>query len=208
MAAEQDQTSEEHGEPVIRDKRRIDPETGEPRPVAEPDAEAEEPLTLQDFLDAAGEQAPAEPAADAASADAALAAERLADLQRLSAEYANYRKRVDRERETLREYAVADVLQALLPVADDLDRAEAHGDLGDGPLAVIAQKLRAVLEGYGLSAYGAAGEAFDPQLHEAIAQLPAPDAEPGAIIDVVQRGWRSGDRVLRAAKVAVAAAAE
>lgn len=194
-------------EPVIRDKRKIDPETGEARPASEssPDgADAGDPLTVEDIL-AAGEGA-GEPEGTALSPDAALAAERLEDLQRLSAEYANYRKRTERERELLREALTGDVLASFLPILDDLALAEAHGDLAEGPLAVIFQKFRTLVADRGLEAFGAKGETFDPHLHEAIAQVPVPGTPEGTIIDVVQTGYRIGERVLRAAKVAVAAA--
>src|SRR5690554_5808552 len=119
-----------------------------------------------------------------------LAAERLADLQRLQAEYANYRKRVERERETSRDLAVQDIVVSLLPVLDDLDRAEAHGDLEDGPLVLIAQKLRATLDKTGLERVGVKDEGFDPNLHEAIAQVPSPDVTVMTVLDVHKVGYR------------------
>lgn len=137
-----------------------------------------------------------------------LAEERLEDLLRLQAEYANYRKRVERDRVAVQEHALAETVKAFLPVLDDLDRAEQHGDLGDGPFAVIAHKIRSILEKKGLDKFGEAGEAFDPQLHEAIARLPQPGAESETIADVVEAGYRIGERLLRPAKVAVAVPAE
>lgn len=138
------------------------------------------------------------------SADAKLAEERLHDLLRVQAEYANYRRRTDREREEAKDRTTAEVLATLLPVLDDLDRAEQHGDLGEGtPLAVIAGKLRATLERHGIAPYGEQGEAFDPQRHEAIAQLPNPAVESETVADVVQRGYALGERIVRVAKVAV-----
>ncbi|TQL46730.1 molecular chaperone GrpE [Homoserinimonas aerilata] len=133
-----------------------------------------------------------------------LAAERLADLQRLQAEYANYRKRVDRDRETNRVLAVADVVGSLLPVLDDLDRAEAHGDLSDGAFALIAQKFRATLERTGLTRVGEKGDEFDHNLHEAIAQVPSADVTVMTVLDVHQVGYQLGERLLRPAQVAVA----
>lgn len=133
-----------------------------------------------------------------------LAAERLADLQRLQAEYVNYRKRVERDREANRIQTVADVVASLLPVLDDLDRAEAHGDLEEGsPFALIAQKLRATLERTGLERVGAKDDEFDPNLHEAIAQMPS-DVEVMTVLDVHLVGYRIGEKLVRAAQVAVA----
>jgi molecular chaperone GrpE len=133
-----------------------------------------------------------------------LAAERLADLQRLQAEYANYRKRVERDREANRLLAVQDIVTSLLPVLDDLDRAEKHGDLEEGPLVLIAQKLRATLDRTGLERVGAKDDEFDPNTHEAIAQVPTPDVDVMTVLDVHKVGYRLGQRLLRAAQVAVA----
>ncbi|MBF0672405.1 MAG: nucleotide exchange factor GrpE [Salinibacterium sp.] len=134
-----------------------------------------------------------------------LAAERLADLQRLQAEYANYRKRVDRDREANRLQAAQDLVASLLPVLDDLDLAESHGDLQEGgPFSLIAQKLRATLEKTGLERLGAKDDEFDPNLHEAIAQIPNPEVTVMTVLDVHKVGYRMGDRLLRAAQVAVA----
>jgi len=135
-------------------------------------------------------------------------AELLADLKRVQAEFVNYRKRVDRDRETGRELAIAEVVGSLLPVLDDLDRAEAHGDLEEGPLVVIVQKLRGSLEKYGLSSIGEKGDVFDPNLHEALVQLPTPEVTVNTVADVVTRGYKLGERLLRPAKVAVSVPAE
>jgi len=134
-----------------------------------------------------------------------LAAERLADLQRVTAEYANYRKRTEANREAERERAVADTAKAILPVLDDLDRAEKHGDLeGDSPFATIAAKLRAAAEKLGLVPFGSAGEAFDHNVHEAIFQQPTPGVTEPTVIDVVEVGYTLGSTLVRAAKVVVA----
>lgn len=133
------------------------------------------------------------------SADAALA-ERTADLQRLTAEYANYRRRVDRDRRVAVDAAKAGVVAELLGVLDDLDRARAHDDL-TGPLKSVADKLATALQKQGLEEFGAEGEPFDPTLHEAV-QHDGDGREP--VIGVVMRkGYRFGDRVLRHALVAV-----
>jgi molecular chaperone GrpE len=133
--------------------------------------------------------------------------ERTADLQRVQAEYANYRKRVERDRDAVRQFAVGEALAALLPVLDDIHLARQHGDLESGPFAAIAEKLDFVLERFGLQRYGDAGEAFDPQVHEALMHTEAELAEgttTTTVVQVLQPGYRAGDRVLRAARVAVA----
>lgn len=130
--------------------------------------------------------------------------EHLADLRRVTAEYANYRRRVERERVVERERAVGDAARAILPVLDDLDRAEAHGDLAEGgPLTTIAQKLRAQVGKLGLVPYAERGEAFDPHQHDAIFQRENPEVARPTVSDVVERGYRIGDTVLRVAKVVV-----
>jgi molecular chaperone GrpE len=149
--------------------------------------------------------------ADQLSADLAAARsaaeERLADLQRLQAEYVNYRRRVDRDRDVARDLAVAGVLEALLPVLDDVHLARQHGDLESGPFSAIAEKLEAILARLGLSRYGEPGETFDPTVHEALMHLQAELAEgttEPTVVQVLQPGYRIGERVLRAARVAVA----
>jgi molecular chaperone GrpE len=137
-----------------------------------------------------------------------LAAERLVDLQRLQAEYVNYRKRVERDREANREIVIAEVVKSLLPAIDDLARAEAHGDLAEGPMSLIAQKLRAGLDRFGLTTVGEKGEVFDPHLHEALVQLPSAEVTVNTIADVIEPGYMLGERLLRAAKVAVSVPAE
>ena len=130
--------------------------------------------------------------------------EHLADLRRVTAEYANYRRRVERDRVVERERAVGDAARAILPVLDDLDRAEAHGDLVEGgPLTTIAQKLRAQVGKLGLIAYAERGETFDPHQHDAIFQRENPEVSRPTVSDVVERGYRIGDTVLRVAKVVV-----
>jgi molecular chaperone GrpE len=150
--------------------------------------------------------------ADAAAEDAALAdleSALLNDLKRLQAEYANYRRRTEEQREVEIARAQGAVAKGLLPVLDDLDRAEKHGDLEEGsPFAAIAEKLRSVAERMGISTYGAQGELFDPQQHEAIFQQPTPGATETTILEVVEVGYRLGDVELRPAKVVVAVPAE
>ena len=138
------------------------------------------------------------------SQDSDLAAERLADLQRVTAEYANYRKRTEANREIERERTVGEVVKVLLPVLDDFDRAEKHGDLAEGPFVSIVAKLRAGVERFGLTPFGAAGDMFDPQIHEAIFQQPSADVQIETVADVVETGYYLGSSLLRAAKVVVA----
>jgi molecular chaperone GrpE len=130
--------------------------------------------------------------------------EHLADLKRVTAEYANYRRRTEREREAIKDRATGDAARAILPVLDDLDRAEAHGDLEEGgPLTAIAQKLRGAVTKLGIEPFGEAGELFDPHQHDAIFQRESPDVQKPTVSDVVERGYRIGDAVLRVAKVVV-----
>lgn len=135
-------------------------------------------------------------------------AELLADLQRLQAEFVNYKARVERDRDVARTNAVAEVLRALFPALDDLARAEAHGDLEGSPFAAVANKLRAAGDKFGLKQFGAKGELFNPELHDALVQLPTPGVTEMIIGDVVEPGYQLGDRVIRAAKVAVQIPAE
>ena len=210
---------DENEEPVIRDKRRIDPETGKVRhPEGGSEADASGPDLAHEELVDVGPSDAAEGAADFGSflsdedldllsgqstADQ-LAAERLADLQRVTAEYANYRKRTEANREIERERAVGETVKGLLPVLDDLDRAEKHGDLEEGSaFATIAAKLRTSVERLGLKSFGAAGDPFDPQIHEAIFQQPSPDVETDTVADVVETGYMVGSTLVRVAKVVV-----
>ncbi len=122
---------------------------------------------------------------------------------RAEAELANFRTRVERDRAANREAVIADVIRSLLPAIDDLDRAAAHGDLEGSPLELVAQKLRQAFERYGLKAIGVVGEPFDPAFHEAIVQLPSAEATTQTVADVIEGGYALGDRLVRAAKVAV-----
>jgi molecular chaperone GrpE len=123
----------------------------------------------------------------------------------------NYRRRVERDRDVARDSAVAGVLDALLPVLDDVHLARQHGDLESGPFAAIADKLESVLARFGLSRFGEPGEPFDPTVHEALMHTEAELAEgttETTVVQVLQPGYRqstgSGEKVLRAARVAVA----
>ena len=142
--------------------------------------------------------------------DTLVARERLADLQRLQAEYVNYKRRVDRDRALVQERVIADVLDSLLPVLDDIHAAREHGDLADGPFASIAEKLENSLGKFGLERYGAPGEPFDPVVHEALLHaewdesITPVDASATTIVQVLQPGYRTGQRVIRPARVSVA----
>jgi len=144
----------------------------------------------------------AEEATDTSAIDREL--EIFQDLQRLQADFVNYKARVDRDRGVERQMAVADTVKAFLPALDDLTRAEQHGDLQEGtPMAAIAQKLRSAGEKLGLVAFGEKGEKFDPEQHDALIQTPNPEVSEPTIGDVVEKGYRIGERMLRPAKVAV-----
>ena len=165
---------------------------------------ADDELTVEDILDA--------PQTDEAAVAEAFEDDRdlLLDLKRVQAEYANYRRRTEEQRQVEIDRAKGSVAKGLLPVLDDLDRAEKHGDLAEGsPLLAIAEKLRGVVARLGVERYGEAGEAFDPQQHEAIFHAPNPgDVADGTILDVVEVGYRLGDIELRPAKVVVAGGAD
>lgn len=133
--------------------------------------------------------------------------ERTADLQRITAEYHNYRKRVERDRAVAAEHVTATVISGLLPVLDDIDRAREHGDL-EGPFATVAEQLLTALVKLGLEVFGEKGDPFDPVVHEAVAHMVSPEVTETSCIDVMRRGYRIGDRLLRPAMVAVAEPAE
>lgn len=130
-------------------------------------------------------------------------AELLADLQRLQAEFVNYKARVERDRDVARNNAIAEALRAFLPALDDLYRAELHGDLEGSPFAAVLTKLRNAGEKFGLKQFGEKGEKFEPELHNALVQTPSPDVVENVIADVVEPGYMLGERLLRPAMVAV-----
>ncbi len=128
--------------------------------------------------------------------------ERTGDLQRVSAEYANYRRRVDRDRQAVIMLAKAQVVGELLTVLDDVERAAEHGDLS-GAFKAVADKLVAALSAQGLQPFGAPGDAFDPGVHEAVQHATSPEVAGPTVTLVLRRGYRLGERVLRPAMVAV-----
>lgn len=180
-----DNSRDERDEPVtFTDKRRIDPQTGEVREGASgPASSGPGPG------DAPG------------PADVDKVAELTADLQRVQADFANYRKRALRDQEVVGERAKAVVVSQLLPVLDDLDRARSHGDLDNGPLKSVADKLVATMTGLGVVAFGVAGEEFDPSLHEAVQH--EGDGSNPVIGHVMRQGYKLGEQVLRHALVGV-----
>lgn len=199
-------------EPVIRDHRKVDPVTGEARhpegkkraePAAEAsvDSDGDALAQAEEILNQV--EVPAEESV-AQGTEAAAAAELKNDLLRLQAEYVNYRKRVERDRAVAGEMAVIGVLNSLLPVLDDVDAARQHGDLADGPFAAIAAKLENALKTYGLVRIDETGVEFDPTIHEALIQQPGDDIEVDTVSQVLRSGYKSGERVLRAAQVIVA----
>jgi molecular chaperone GrpE len=177
---------------TVTDKRRIDPETGQVRHVASGAAPSG---AAPDATDTKAEQG-------AATAD--KIAELTADLQRVQADYANYRKRALRDQEATAERAKASVVTQLLGVLDDLDRARSHGDLESGPLKLVADKLLGALTGLGLTAFGAEGDDFDPVLHEAVQhEGDGSEGSKPVIGNVMRHGYKLGDQVLRHALVGV-----
>jgi molecular chaperone GrpE len=196
--------------PVINDRRRLDPETGQVREPQASDpagAEADPAQSLPPAPAEGDEQAGLDGILADLDAAQASAAERLNDLQRLQAEFVNYRRRVDRDRDVARDQAVAGVLEGLLPVLDDIHLARQHGDLEGGPFAAIAEKLETTLARFGLDRYGESGEPFDPSVHEALMHTEADlddSVTTTTVVQVLQPGYRAGERVLRPARVAVA----
>ena len=173
-----------------------DEATPDAESAADADASAdgieEDELTVQDILDAA-EREVAEPTS-----------EHLADLKRVTAEYANYRRRTEANRAIEKERVTGDIVKILIPVLDDIYRAEKHGDLvPDSAFATIAAKLRASVERLGLTSFGTVGDPFDPTMHEAIFQQPSAAVDTETVGDVAETGYYLGSTLLRAAKVVV-----
>jgi molecular chaperone GrpE len=197
---------------VVRDRRRIDPLTGEVRipPGAAAPGGAGPPGRRSDDRSATdetevvvdAEQVVSDPAEQKMVELSAQLDERTADLQRVSAEYANYRRRVDRDREAVSVNARAQVAGQLLIVLDDIDRAAAHGDL-TGAFKAVADKLVNVATGVGLESFGVVGDPFDPAVHEAVQHDTSAEVNGPTVTLVMRQGYRIGDRVLRPAMVAV-----
>ena len=180
--------NEDHGVRVT-DKRRIDPDTYILRDI---DAQPESGEVRQ----------PDEAGAPATEEEDKLA-ELTNDLQRVQAEYTNYRRRVDRDRELVKENAIGSVIAALLPVIDDIDRAREHGEL-EGAFRSVGEALEGALAKLGLEKFGVANEPFDPNLHEALSTESREDVTEPTVTALYQPGYRFAGRVLRPARVAVA----
>lgn len=204
---------------VVRDRRRIDPKTGRRRVPAPDQQEVTE--SMSGTLDDEVAEAAVEPDATEATTqesgvvepESVEAAEQpsdlqprvdelTADLQRVTAEYANYRKRVERDREAVVAAAKASVVTDLLTVLDDVERAETHGDL-TGAFKAVADKLLGSLTAAGLEPFGAEGDDFDPSVHEAVQHDTSPEVTGPTVTTVLRRGYRFGERVLRPAMVGV-----
>jgi molecular chaperone GrpE len=174
---------------------------------SEPGGEDEFDHTATDSGETGGDGKPSESEGSALAEEDTMAATLLADLQRLQAEYVNYKKRVDRDREVIRHTAVGSVVESLLPVLDDIHMARQAGDLAGGPFAAIADKLEATLGRFGVERLGEVGQEFDPNVHEALMHVEAelPEGATGTtVVQVLQPGYRIGDRMVRAARVSVA----
>lgn len=201
--------------PTIRDRRRIDPETGGVRdqeetpgpagPGGRPSPDAAE--WSADGAPNGGTEASTDGSTEQVAGEVmearAEAAERLDDLRRLQAEYVNYRRRVERDRELVRDNARIDVLKEFLPVLDDIGRARDHGDL-NGAFKVVAEAVEAITTKAGLERYGEPGDEFDPSIHDALMHTYSDEVDRLTATQVLQPGYRIGERILRPARVAVA----
>ncbi len=187
-----------HDEPVIRDKRRVhfDPATGATSEPASAGRGGAAATSADDF--GGGAVGSVE-----LSQLRTELAERTADLQRLQAEYSNYRKRVERDREAVRDFAVSEALSALLPVLDDIGRAREHGEL-EGGFKQVAEALESTVTKLGLTAFGEVGEPFDPTLHDALMHAYSDDVTEPTAVQILQPGYTYAGRVVRPARVAVA----
>ena len=155
-------------------------------PAAEGHPEAESVESPEEAAEAV--EAELQDAVEAESADAALAAERLDSLLRLQAEFTNFKNRTAREKEQLRNFVIGDLVGALLPVLDDIDAARKHGDLQEGPFASIATKLEELLGKQGVERFGEVGDAFDPNIHEAVLQQPTDEVAEDSVSMVLCYG--------------------
>lgn len=211
-----EQMPDNPGAPEATDEQFVSPDQAETLADEAAESEAlaadEDPLLAADAeLEDAAAVADAEVNPDA-DGDGAVSdielqlAERTESLQRVSAEYANYRRRTERERSQAGDNAKAKFATQLLPLMDDLDLAEQHGDLAEGPLKAFADKFRAVVAGQGIKEFGAEGDEFNPEIHEAVQDLSQGDAK--AVGTVLRKGYMIGDRLVRNAMVIIADPAE
>ena len=195
-----EQEFEEHRVRVT-DKRRVDPETNEVRQPLNPAGAPDRGQGLADAL--LVEEVEAEFVEGEVGEVELKLAELTSDLQRVHAEYANYRKRVERDRELIRQNAVGGVLGELLSILDDIERARQHGEL-EGAFKSVGEALEAAMSRLGLESFGAAGVGFDPNVHEALTSESSDEVAEPTVVAVYQPGYRYADRVLRPARVAVA----
>jgi molecular chaperone GrpE len=190
--------------PIVRDKRRVhfDPTSGA---VSHDPREGQQSQSAEGPASAGSSGPGSHGGVDSIELSQLRteAAERTADLQRLQAEYANYRKRVERDRVAVREQALASVLSTLLPVLDDIGRAREHGELAGG-FKSVADSLESGAAKLGLTAYGEAGDPFDPTLHEALMHSYSADVTEPTAVQILQPGYKVGDRIIRPARVSVA----
>jgi len=181
---------------VIRDKRRIDPTSGAVRvpeqgeQMSEQFSETPVEVTTDQLVDGETDDATRQ------------LAERTEDLQRVTAEYANYRRRVERDRVLVADQASERFAGQLFPIVDDIERARDHGDL-TGAFKVVADRVLGLLDGLGVEAFGKPGDPFDPSLHEAVLHDTSPEVTEPTATTVLRPGFRRGDRVLRTAMVGV-----
>ena len=181
--------------PTVRDRRRIDPETYE---VREPQETAAPPTTAPE--EAAHQESNVE--AEVIELKTALT-ERTSDLQRLQAEYVNYKRRVDRDRDLARKVSIEGVLKDFLSVLDDVRSAREHDELNGG-FKAVAEEIERVTSKYGLESFGEPGDPFNPHIHEALLHAHAKGIDGPTCVEILQPGYRIGDRILRPARVAVA----
>src|SRR6195952_3392022 len=201
---------EEQPRVIIRDKRRIDPTSGAARvPAAEqragtppgPSVQREQ-MSETEIPEVQPDARFAPPATGGGDDASRQLAERTEDLQRVTAEYANYRRRVDRDRTLVIDQAAERFALQLFPIVDDIERARDHGDL-TGAFKVVAERVLGLLDGLGVAAFGGAGDPFDPALHEAVIHDTSAEVTVPTATTVLRQGFRRGDRVLRTAMVAV-----
>ena len=211
-----EQMPDNPGAPEATDPEYVSPDQAETLADEAAESEAlatdEDPLLaadaeLEDAAKIAENEIDPDADGDGAVSDIELQlAERTESLQRVSAEYANYRRRTERERGELASTAKAKFATQLLPLLDDLDLAEQHGDLEQGPLKAFADKFRSIVAGQGVKEFGAEGDAFNPEIHEAVQDLSQGDTK--AVGTVLRKGYMIGDRLVRNAMVIIADPAE
>ncbi|MGV0343480.1 nucleotide exchange factor GrpE [Corynebacterium lehmanniae] len=207
-----EQMPDNPGAPEATDPEYVSPDQAETLADEAAESEAlatdEDPLLaadaeLEDAAKIAENEIDPDADGDGAVSDIELQlAERTESLQRVSAEYANYRRRTERERGELANTAKAKFATQLLPLLDDLDLAEQHGDLEQGPMKAFADKFRAIVTGQGIKEFGAEGDAFNPEIHEAVQDLSQGDTK--AVGTVLRKGYMIGDRLVRNAMVIIA----